>query len=287
METPQSTKTTTPSPSGGWARTQEILQALDRESEEARLARELARRTIPPRDRTVHPLGREMQAVLSKSGYLTPEREAQIQASSARQAEASRRLLATRLALDAGVFTRYAGADLDDTAFVAAEMPEGLPAYCCLRDELLRLLSFPQTLIVRGGNGSGKTHLACALVNRFCQAGRAARYTTAADFFLELKSTFGEAGRTQLDLVTRYRGYELLVLDEIEVRSDSVWENNVLRGLVDARYASDLATIILTNKREEEIGTYFSTAIRDRIREDGAILSCDWPSLRGRKAARP
>ena len=79
----------------------------------------------------------------------------------------------------------------------------------------------------------------------------------------------------------------MLAIDEIEVRSDSDWENTQLRDLINARYSSLLSTVITTNKTADEIngthGTpYFSTALRDRIREDGALLHCGWPSLRGR-----
>lgn len=230
------------------------------------------------------PLSRSMQAIAASAGYVTPERAARIAAAEQRGRDFNRSRLTVRLREECGVFPKYAAADLDDVSFVERVAPEDLAHYCAKRDDLARLMDYPGMYILRGENGPGKTHLASALVNRFCDLGRPARYTTAGDFFLELQSTFGEPGRTKLDLIGRYRAYELLSLDEIEVRSDSVWENNVLRGLIDARYASGVATLIITNKSEEEIRTYFSAAIRDRIREEGAVLNFDWRSLRGRKA---
>lgn len=231
-------------------------------------------------------LGGAMQSLLAQSGYLTPERAAQIAGVQQRGREFERQQRTERLRNESGVFPRYASADLDDVAYVARVAPDVLGDYCHARDDVAQLMDRPTMLVLRGNNGPGKTHLASALVNRFCDLGRPARYTTAADFFLELKSTFNQPGRTQMDLIGRYRAYELLALDEIEVRSDSPWENNVLRSLIDARYAADLATLILTNKSEQELATYFSNAIRDRLREGGAVITCGWPSLRGRGAKR-
>lgn len=239
---------------------------------------------LPDRSPDAEPLVNAFGSLLTQSGYVTPERAAQIAKAQQVGREADRVLRAVRLREESGVFPKYAAADLDNVEFVKRVAPESLSDYEFVRDEIAQLMDSPKTIILRGVNGPGKTHLACALANRFCDLGRPARYTSAADFFLELKSTFNMPGRTQMELVGRYRAYQLLALDEIEVRSDSAWENNVLRGLIDARYSIGVATLILTNKRDEEINSYFSTAIRDRIREGGTVLHCDWPSLRGRKA---
>jgi DNA replication protein DnaC len=223
---------------------------------------------------------------MNMAGYLTPERQAEIQASADRRAKQDAEQAAAKLKGSSGVWPKYAKATLADTSYPKARLSaEDYEDYLRVCQDLSSLMNWPCTIILRGNNGPGKTHIISALVNAFCEAGKPARYTTAADFFLELKSTFGAEGRTQMDLVKRYRGYAMLALDEIDVRSDSAWENQVLRGLVDARYASMVATVLVTNKSADEVNGYFSTAIRDRIREDGAIVNCDWPSLRGRTEA--
>ncbi len=109
-------------------------------------------------------------------------------------------------------------------------------------------------------------------------------YTPAYGFFLELRSTFGEQGRTQLDLFKRYLSYQLLVMDEINVRSESAWENNTLHYLIDQRCQRELATLILSNKPREELLMYFKGAIASRVSEQGAIIDCDWCDLRPRHA---
>ena len=137
--------------------------------------------------------------------------------------------------------------------------------------------------------GQGKTHLASALVNRFCSLGRAARYVTTARFFIELQSTFGKEDRTKEHLIDRYtrQRYELLVLDEFEVRNDTPWENTTLRSLIDARYGHMVATVLITNLSPEDLQDRLSRAERDRIREAGGIVDCDWGSLRRFAAGDP
>jgi DNA replication protein DnaC len=227
------------------------------------------------------PLAKSLATLYAKAGRFSPWRQKQLEQLRARIEARDRRLLAATLREASGVEGRYASADLADVEFVRRRMPAALDDYQAVRDELARMLEFPAMLVLRGRNGPGKTHLACALANAFCDRGLPARYATAQQFFLELKSTFGEPGRTQLDLIERYGKYELLVLDEIEVRSDKPWENQVLRGLIDTRYRRELATVLITNLGGAELQDYFSPAIRDRIREEGAILPCEWGSLRG------
>jgi DNA replication protein DnaC len=232
-----------------------------------------------------------MSTLLHKSGHVSPRRMPELDEWQVRQQEQARAERAKLYFKNCGVWPRYLDARLEDVALPRSVLTaDEFAKYERARDTLATLLERPATLILRGGNGPGKTHLASALVVEFCRKGREARFVTANDFFLSLKSTFGEAGRTQEDVVRRFRAYDLLVVDEIEVRSDSNWENQQLRDLINARYSMVKSTLILTNKTRDEIngrdGTpYFSAAIRDRIRDDeGGIVDCNWPSLRGRSS---
>ena len=225
-----------------------------------------------------------MQTILNKSGYHTPKQAAAAERMLAEQRDLEVRRLAAQLRRDNGVFPRYAAAILDDVELPRQSLaPEDFENYLAARDELRTLLDAPGILVIRGENGPGKTHLVSALVNAFCDRGRPAFYCRAIDFFAKVKSTFGQSGKTLEDLERRFRAYHLLAIDEIEVRSDSAWENALLRSLIDARYANVVATVIVTNKSEEDLNAYFSPAIRDRIRESGGVVNCDWGSLRGRK----
>jgi DNA replication protein DnaC len=201
--------------------------------------------------------------------------------------ERDRRDRAALLRENCGVWPRYKNASLDDLELPKRKLtPEEFTAYVDARDKLGELRQSPGILVLAGGNGPGKSHLVSALINAVCGDLKRARFVTANDFFLELKSTFGSEGRTQMDLIKKFRTYHLLGIDEIEVRSDSAWENNQLRDLVNARYSMMVSTVICTNKTPEQLlGTdgaaYLGTALRDRIRESGGIVHFWWKSLRG------
>lgn len=225
--------------------------------------------------------------IANKSGYMTDDRKRQLDESARRRGAQDRELLAKKLRASCNVWVpRYENADLEKIEYPRSLLSaEEFERYLDVRDELRSLLEAPGIIILSGDNGPGKTHLASAMVYAFCDACRESYYCTAIDFYTKLKSTFGEKGKTQEELIERFRRYHCLVIDEIEVRSDSEWENNLLRALIDARHNKFLATILCTNKTPEQLngdnGTpYLSNAIRDRMNEGGAILHCNWRSLR-------
>jgi DNA replication protein DnaC len=226
-------------------------------------------------------MGDLMKLFDNKRGIFDPERRKVLDNLKAQSDAREREQRTVKLKAGANLFPKYTEADLDDVEYVREHAPDCLHAYSDVAVQLRSLAKYPATLILRGQNGPGKTHLASALVNHFCDEGLSAFYCRAIDFFTQVKSTFGAPGKTMDDLERRFRTYKLLVIDEIEIRSDSAWENNLLRSLIDARYASNVATVIITNKSEDEINAYFSPAIRDRIRDGGGVINCDWRSLRG------
>lgn len=221
-----------------------------------------------------------LRIIEAKAGRFSTARRAQLDDVARREADKDRAIRRRRLKAECNVWEKYRAADLDDIEWVRANAPDCLTAYseACVR--LRALLRFPGCVVLRGENGPGKTHLASALVNAFIHDERSAYYCTALDFYRQLKSTFGAPGKTAEDLVRRFRQYELLVIDELEVRSDKEWENVELRSLIDARYASMKSTVLITNKTREQLGEYLSPAIQDRICESGGVINCDWRSLR-------
>jgi len=246
---------------------------------------------VAPRRRpgeTAEQLVDAFKTLTHRSGIVTRDRAAAYERAEQRRLDDERRGKVMALRAQAGVFKRYERAALDDVDYPQSVLPpDEFNRYLQVRGELASLLDVPGILVLSGDNGPGKTHLASAAVNGFCDAGRRAYYCRAIDFYRQLKSTFGQPGRTAEDLVRRFETYELLVIDEIEVRSESAWENNELRSLLDARYARCVATVLITNKTAAELngngeGTtpYLSRALRDRIRHGGSILECRWRSLR-------
>ena len=138
------------------------------------------------------------------------------------------------------------------------------------------------TLAFVGDRGPGKTQMSVELIRRSCRAGRSARYATAMEFFLAVRDGFRKDGPSQVEVLSRYETPALLVLDEMQVRGDTRWEDQLLTHLIDTRYRARRDTILIANLTHEAFDAAVGPNITGRIIESGGVLSFDWPSFRGR-----
>lgn len=114
--------------------------------------------------------------------------------------------------------------------------------------------------IYSAAKGSGKTMLACCLLNEIAKrhAG-SVKFANILDFLEMTKKGFsGDAADIQ---AVRQAG--LLVLDDIGVQLDREWINTVLYQLVNERYINSLPTIYTSNTPPEELR--LDDRITDRI----------------------
>lgn len=133
--------------------------------------------------------------------------------------------------------------------------------------------------IYSGTKGSGKTMLACCLLNEITK-----RYAGSVKFvnildFLEMTKK-GFDGKDE-DVAAIYKA-GLLVLDDIGVQMSKEWIDTVLYRLVNGRYINRLPTIYTSNVPAE--GLKIDDRITDRI--DSTTLPVKLPEESIRKAAR-
>jgi DNA replication protein DnaC len=70
------------------------------------------------------------------------------------------------------------------------------------------------------------------------------------------------------------------VLDEFQERGETDFENKKITTIIDARYAHERPTILITNYTREKLASTLSPAVLDRIRENGCGLHFNWGSFR-------
>lgn len=176
---------------------------------------------------------------------------------------------------------RYAGASLDDLSHIPADA-QG--KYRSAAAALLRLVREPGIIALVGEIGSGKTHLACALVNEMVGAGRMARYISAKGYIDAVRETYSpNATRTIHQVEMEHVRAELLVLDELQVRGETDNEQMLLMRLIDMRYQSKRSTVLIANfQSRDEFMQKIDARIADRMHDGGGVFVCDWQSLRGR-----
>ena len=103
-------------------------------------------------------------------------------------------------------------------------------------------------LVFLGPNGSGKTHLACAIANHRLSLGEPVFYIGTADLLDHLRSAFSPTSDTTYDeLFEQVKNVPLLVLDDLTLGSATAWAKEKLEQLLQHRFNTRLATVIITD----------------------------------------
>jgi DNA replication protein DnaC len=121
-------------------------------------------------------------------------------------------------------------------------------------------------LYVCGPCGAGKSHLAAAIANQLAMSGRGVTYASVPDL---LRFVRGGIGGGEADArLEALMHIDLLVLDDIGAEYLTVWAQEQLFILLNARYLADRATILTSNDRLEAL----PARLASRIGELGQII---------------
>ncbi len=132
--------------------------------------------------------------------------------------------------------------------------------------------------VLTGKRGTGKTQLGIEMIRCFCWSGYTARYTKAMDVFLAIRE--GMAEKSERAAVKPYLATDLLVIDAMEERGETPWEDRMLNFILDKRYDAMMDTILITNQDRTRFSESVGASIVSRIHESGIVIECDWESFR-------
>lgn len=135
-------------------------------------------------------------------------------------------------------------------------------------------------VVLFGTRGSGKTQLGVCAIQEACNRGIKSTYIKATDLFLNMRASYKSDDRTEIEVVREFCIPGLLVIDCLENRSDSDFENLLLNHVIDKRYDAMVDTILITNETEEGFSKSMGASIVSRIHETGDKIICDWKSFR-------
>lgn len=142
-----------------------------------------------------------------------------------------------------------------------------------------------QGLILAGSSGTGKSHLAKALLLLGCGKLYRCRYTTAAAMLKDLLSGLSD---DSLDKKLKtYTKPEMLLIDEVgfdRLEQESARNASLFFKVIDGRYCKS-STIVTTNIDFKALGDYLgdpviTTALVDRMVHHAVIITIDGPSFR-------
>lgn len=117
-------------------------------------------------------------------------------------------------------------------------------------------------LLLMGGYGTGKTHLAAAVANKVVDDGTQVLVLTVPDLLDWLRFSFN--GDESLgDRLDEIRNVPLLVLDDLGTQNATAWAEEKLFQIINYRYVNQLPTVFTTNQSFNEIDGRISSRLKD------------------------
>lgn len=119
-------------------------------------------------------------------------------------------------------------------------------------------------LLLEGGHGCGKTHIAAAIANYTVSMGLPTLFITVPDLLDSLRFAFGDPETTFEARFDEVRNADLLILDDFGTQNTTGWAQEKLFQIMNYRYINKMPTVITTNLMLDEI----ESRIRSRLQDE-------------------
>jgi DNA replication protein DnaC len=119
-------------------------------------------------------------------------------------------------------------------------------------------------LLLRGGYGAGKTHLAAALANFAVEMGVPTLFLTVPDLLDMLRFSYDSDDTTFEERFNEIRNASLLILDDFGTQNATGWAQEKLFQILNYRYINKLPLVVTTNLSLDEIEARIRSRLADR-----------------------
>ena len=141
-------------------------------------------------------------------------------------------------------------------------------------------------LVLSGGYGVGKTHLAAAIAHERLASGQSVFFSIVPDLLDHLRAAFAPSSEMPYDeLFDKVREAGLLVLDDLGAENATAWATEKLFQIINYRYNYHMPTVVTTNHR---LLAHMDERIRSRLSDRSFVrnVAIDSTDYRERRAGR-
>lgn len=141
----------------------------------------------------------------------------------------------------------------------------------------------PINLVMTGKVGTGKTHLAAAIISKLIDEKKSCELIKLPEVIRLIKASWSDSTLpSESKIIERYARLDLLVLDEVGVQYGSDTEKLLISEIIDNRYQEMKPTVLISNLDINGVRACIGDRCYDRLREDGGeSIRFDWDSFRG------
>jgi DNA replication protein DnaC len=118
-------------------------------------------------------------------------------------------------------------------------------------------------LLLMGGYGCGKTHLAAAVANRVVASGIPVLFLTVPDVLDWLRTSYGSNDIRFEDRFEEIRNIPLLVLDDLGTQNATPWAEEKLYQIINHRYVHRIPMVVTTNLDLVELDGRIRSRLKD------------------------
>lgn len=137
--------------------------------------------------------------------------------------------------------------------------------------------------ILVGNKGTGKTHLAIAIVKKVLTDGYSAVFANMLEISNTIRASYQNKDKSESEVLDNFTDIDLLVIDECAI-GYKTFELEKLFYIVNKRYEFKRPTLVLSNELKDLESKIGSRAM-SRLQEGGFVQTFDWQDYRQKKGS--
>lgn len=130
-------------------------------------------------------------------------------------------------------------------------------------------------IVMCGATGTGKTHLACALVHGLSLSGLKVRVMNSLDVVRFVRRAYSDKTISEESQIEYLANLDLLVIDEVGVQMGSDNELIILFDVINRRYSRVKPTVVVSNMSPDEVAEFLTLRTYRRILGEGLVLDIE------------